>query len=272
MRKRPSTFQSSRAIAHVTTCATVALALMLSVTPSGAQSLTGVARWADSARVLIESSLVKADAPALEQALAILDRVLTVTPDEPMLLHYKGYALFRQGGFLMGANRMKEAKEVLETADAVLEQSARSLPWPETYALRAATLGQIIGADGGNPITAMRNGMLSGSLMDKAVELGPDNPRVWVLKGSGEFHTPKMFGGGAENAEKSLQRARTLLAEDKPAPPRPAWGAMDLHLWLGQVYAQLGRKEEARAEYQAVLAIAPGHPWVRNVLLPQLDR
>ena len=138
--------------------------------------------------------------------------------------------------------------------------------------MRAATLGQIIGADGGNPMTAMRNGMLSGSLMDRAVELGPDNPRVWVLKGSGEFHTPRMFGGGAENAEKSLQKARALLANDKPAPPRPSWGELDLHLWLGQVYAQLGRKEEARAEYQAVLAIAPGHPWVRNVLLPQLER
>lgn len=268
MSKQSSSFRS--------TCAalvpTLALALSLSTARAGAQPLTGVARWADSARVLIEASNLKADQPALEQALAILDRVLTITPDEPMLLHYKGYALFRQGGFLMGANRMKEAKEVFEAADATLEQSAKSLPWPETYALRAATLGQIIGADGGNPITAMRNGMLSGSLMEKAVALGPDNPRVWVLKGSGEFHTPRMFGGGAENAEKSLQKARALLANDKPASPRPSWGELDLHLWLGQVYAELGRKEEARTEYQAVLAMAPGYPWVRNVLLPQLDK
>jgi tetratricopeptide (TPR) repeat protein len=253
-------------------CAGLALALSIPNPYASAQPLTGVAKWADSARVLIEVATAKADAAALEQAVAVLDRVLTVTPDEPMLLHYKGYALFRQGGLLMGANRMKEAKEVLEAADAALEQSAKSLPWAETYALRAATLGQMIGADGNNPLTAMRNGMKSGSLMDRAVALGPDNPRVWVLKGSGEFHTPKMFGGGAENAERSLLKARALIGSDRPQPPRPAWGAMDLHLWLGQVYSQLGRKEEARAEYEAVLAIAPGYPWVKHVLLPQLDK
>lgn len=253
-------------------CAAVALALTTSTSHAGAQQLTGVAKWADSVRVLIESAIVKWNPPALEQAIAVIDRVLTVTPDEPMLLHYKGYALFRQGGILLGANRMKEAKEVLEAADAALEQSAKTLPWPETYALRAATLGQIIGADNGNSMTAMRNGMLSGSLMQKAVELGPNNPRVWVLKGSSEFHTPKMYGGGAENAERSLEKARALLSADRPAPPRPAWGVIDLHLWLGQVYAALGRKGEARTEYQAVLAIAPDHPWVKHVLLPQLEK
>lgn len=256
----------------LTSYAAVVVALTISLSRAGAQPLTGVAKWADSARVLIESVNLGGDPQTLEQAVAILDRVLTVTPDEPMLLHYKGYALFRQGGILMGGNRMKEAMDVLEAADVALERSAKSLPWPETYALRAATLGQIIGADGNNPATAMRNGMLSGSLMEKAVELGPDNPRVWVLKGSGEFHTPKMFGGGADNAEKSLQRARALLAGDRPEPPRPAWGALDVHLWLGQVYAALGRKDEARSEYQAVLAIAPNHPWVKHVLLPQLDK
>ena len=143
----------------LSSCATVAFALTIALSHVGAQPLNGVAKWADSARVLIEFANARADQSALEQALAVLDRVLTVTPDEPMLLHYKGYALYRQGGMLMGASRMKEAKEILEAADAALEQSAKSLPWPETYALRAATLGQIIGADGNNPMTAMRNGM-----------------------------------------------------------------------------------------------------------------
>jgi tetratricopeptide (TPR) repeat protein len=234
--------------------------------------LTDASRWADSARVAIEAASDKGDDPALEEVVAMLDRVLTVTPDEPMLLHYKGYALYRRGGLLMGQRKNKDAKRVLEEADDILEKSAKALRWPETIALRAAVLGQIIGADGGNPITAMRNGMRSGSLMSDAVEAGRENPRVWILKGIGDLHTPRMFGGGADKSEQSLKRGLALLESDSPAPPLPAWGRVDVHLWLGQAYAEQGKKEQARAEFQKVLQLVPDHAWVVNVLLPELDK
>ncbi|MEP7345041.1 MAG: tetratricopeptide repeat protein [Gemmatimonadaceae bacterium] len=247
------------------------LAFVLWPTIASAQ-LTGEAKWADSARILIESANNRGDEAALDGIVALLDRVLSVTPDAPMLLHYKGYAMYRRGGLLMGANKMKEAREVLEAADETLEASAKKLPWPETTALRAAVLGQIIGADGGNPVTAMRNGMKSGSLMSAALDAGKDNPRVWILKGSSDLFTPSMFGGGAEKAEASLKRALDLLQQDGPQPPKPAWGRTDVHLWLGQTYAALGRKEDARAEYAAVLELVPNHGWVKNQLLPALDK
>ena len=247
------------------------LAAAIPVSVSTAQ-LSGTAKWADSARVLIETANDRGDDAALENVVAILDRVLSITPDDPMLLHYKGYAMYRRAGLLMGQRKNKEAKDVLAEADRVLETSAKKLDWPETVALRAAVLGQMIGADGGNPITAMRNGMRSGSLMSNAVEAGKDNPRVWILKGSGDLFTPKMFGGGADKAEQSLKKALVLLENDRPEPPRPAWGHVDVHVWLGQAYAVQGRKDEARAEYQKVLELVPNHGWVSYILLPALDK
>jgi tetratricopeptide (TPR) repeat protein len=239
---------------------------------AAAAQLMGAAKWADSARLMIERASINGDGALLDQAIATLDRVLTVTPGEPMLLHYRGYALYRKGGLLMGARQLAEAKQALEAADEALTESAAKLAWPETYALRAAVLGQIIAADNNNPVTAMRNGMKSGDLMDRAVALGPDNPRVWILKGTGDMFKPKMFGGGMDKAEQSLKKALTLLETDHPAPPRPAWGQLDAHLWLGQVYADMKRKDEARAEYNKVLEIAPNHGWVKYQLLPALDK
>jgi hypothetical protein len=69
-----------------------------------------------------------------------------------------------------------------------------------------------------------------------------------------------------------LKRGLALLENDQPAPPLPAWGRLDAHLWLGQAYAAQGKRDDARAEYEQVLRLVPDHPWVVNVLLPALDK
>lgn len=251
--------------------ATMVLATTVLATAAQGQ-LTGTAKWADSVRGLVEEAYRTSDAAAMREAHALIDRVLAVVPNDPMLLHYKGYVLYRSAAPLLGSGRRAEAKSLLEQADAALEASSESLAWPESHALRSAILGQLIGVSGNSPVVAMRNGMKAGTLMDKALELGPENPRVWILKGSGELYKPSIFGGGTEAAERSLAKAITLLASDRPASPRPAWGAIDAHLWMGQVHAEAKRVAAARASYERVLALAPDFAWVKHTLLPALDK
>ena len=92
---------------------------------------------------------------------------------------------------------------------------------------------------------------------------------------------PALLGPGSWNSSlpawmpevvASAKQAVALLAQDKPDGVRPAWGAVDAYLWLGQAHAKGGRKEEARAAYQQVLTLAPDHGWVKYQLLPALDR
>jgi tetratricopeptide (TPR) repeat protein len=234
--------------------------------------LAGTARWADSLSRSVERAYRAGDERALKEAAALADRVLAIAPGDPLVLHYKGYALYRVGTVLLGRRANEEAEATLKAADEALEASAEKLPWPETWALRSAVQGQIIAASGGGAMISMRYGMKSGAMMEKALALGGNNPRVWVLKGSGEIFKPELFGGGLDAAAASLERAQNLMAQDRPEAPRPAWGALDLHLWQGQVAAARGRPDEARAHYQQVLAIAPGFPWVTRELLPALDR
>lgn len=246
------------------------LALGVFSTQLAAQSSAAI-KWADSANKLIEAGMATGQPAGLDQAIALIDRVLTVTPNESVLLHYRGYALYRKANTMMGDEKKKaEAKALLEEADDALESSIKTLAWPESYALRSSITGQMIGL--GNPMSGMILGPRSESQMDKAVELGPKNPRVWMLKGVGTLYKPGMFGGGADKAEKELLKAIELFADDRPVAPAPKWGHAEAYAWLGQAYAQQNKIAEARTAYQKVLQLDPGNGWVLHVLLPALDK
>ena len=229
------------------------------------------ARWADSINKLIDAGLGTGQSGALDQALALIERVLTIVPNDGLMLHYKGYALYRKTNPIMEDELKKaEAKALLEEADNALENSAKTLAWPETYALRASVTGQMIAV--GNPISGMWLGPRADGHMEKALQLGPNNPRVWMLKGVGTMFKPKMFGGGADKAEKELLNAIELFANDKPVAPAPAWGHAEAYAWLGQCYVAQNKFADARTAYQKALQLDPGNGWVTHVLLPALEK
>jgi hypothetical protein len=107
-----------------------------------AQTLTGRDKWADSARVEIDAAMPAGDIARIRQAGAMLERALTVFPDDPLLLHYLGYARYREANLLQGEKLdEKEYRPLLEAADSLFERSATKLELPETYALRSSVLG-----------------------------------------------------------------------------------------------------------------------------------
>jgi tetratricopeptide (TPR) repeat protein len=228
-------------------------------------------KWADSANKLIAAGSATGQPGGLDQAIALIDRVLTVTPNDAVMQHYKGYALYRKTNTLMAdASKKDEAKALLDEADDLFERSAKALAWAETHALRASVTGQMIAV--GNPMSGMWLGPRADGHMEKALEIGPNNPRVWMLKGVGTMFKPKMFGGGADKAEKELLKAIELFANDRPAAPAPAWGHAEAYAWLGQCYAAQDKISEARGAYQKALALEPGFGWVTYVLLPELEK
>lgn len=249
---------------------TFTITLAATFHPAGAQQLDQRDRWADSARREIETAVVRGDAERLGAARTLLERALVAFPGDPLLLHYTGYALYREATLLQDPRERARARSLLEQADSALEQSA-AMPMPETHALRSAVLGQLIGVSRSR-LAAMRLGPHAAAQMDRALELGPENPRVWLLRGTSAIFTPKLWGGGTERAEQYLRKALALYAADHPAPPMPAWGHADAYAWLGQVYQRQGKRDAARAVYGKALEIQPENQWVRHRLLPGLDQ
>ncbi|WP_346856409.1 hypothetical protein [uncultured Draconibacterium sp.] len=78
-------------------------------------------------------------------------------------------------------------------------------------------------------ITDMSKGakysMKASSAIAEAEKLNAENPRVYYLRGSNTFHTPKFFGGGAEKAKPDLEKAAKMFEYVKQTDPlMPTWG------------------------------------------------
>ena len=229
--------------------------------------LTGAGKWADSAAREIDAATDAGDVTRLRSAKTLLDRALVAFPDDALLLHYKGYELHREASLQEGLGHRADVEPLLDEARTVLEKSLAIKPMPETYALLSSVLGRSIGF---HPLKAMFLGPESGSQMTSAIALGPNNPRVWLLRGIGAMFTPAQFGGGLSEAEKHLKKAAELFGSDHPVPPAPSWGKAETYAWLGQIYQKQNRPADATAAYNNALAIDPQFNWVRNVLLPSV--
>jgi tetratricopeptide (TPR) repeat protein len=61
--------------------------------------------------------------------------------------------------------------------------------------------------------------------LDKALELNPDNPRVYYLRATMTFHMPEAYGGGAAKALPLFQLAEEKFGIFKPKTTiSPNWG------------------------------------------------
>lgn len=250
----------------------VALSLVAMVPSLGqSQQFTGTAKWADSASREIDAANAAGDLNRLATAAAMLDRVLTVTPNDPLLLYYRSLALWRSATLYTGQKKNDEAKRALDEADLLLEQATAKAPMADALALRSSAIGMMIGLSG-NPLSGMTLGPKSSGMLDRAKELEPKNPRVWLISGMSAMFTPKMFGGGTDKAEEDLRKAVTLFETDRPVAPAPAWGRPDAYIWLGQALQKEDKPAEAKAAYQKALELQPGNKWVAQVLIPSLDK
>src|ERR1700694_2035494 len=183
----------------------VASALAFSIS-AGAQTpaLTGAAKLADSAAREINKATIEGDIDRLHAARTLLDHALASYPNDAVLLHYKGYEAFREGGLLYARNRQSEIPPLLKEASTALEKSDSIKPMPETHALRASALGSLIGAD---QSLAPTLGPEIQQEMSAAISMGPTNPRVWLLRGISTMYTPPEYGGGLSEAETQLSKA-----------------------------------------------------------------
>jgi tetratricopeptide (TPR) repeat protein len=254
-------------IARGVTIATVAVCLAAAEARGQAED---PAALADRVQALAIEGSGAAEPEALREAAALAERALALHPGDALLHHYRGYALYR----LAGRHACDEAQDagcvnrLLEQAEESVEASLELGPRAETYALLGSVYGLMIGE---NPALGAALGDRIDDLQAQALSLDAENPRVWLLKGIGDFFTPEAYGGGIAPARSALERAAAAFQTDAPLPPEPRWGRADVHIWLGQVHQAAGETDRAREEYEKALAIDSGNAWVRDRLLPSLD-
>jgi tetratricopeptide (TPR) repeat protein len=235
-----------------------------------AQPLTGSAKLADSARLEIERATTVGDPARLRAVRRMLDQAIAAAPDDPLLLHYHGYAAYRLANLADPSSPAADRIGLLAGAGDLLRRSAALRPLPESYMLLAVVRSRQAAID------SSRRAELEADAQDATqaalLGTGAENPRVLLLSAISALYTPASLGGGPEAAELLLNHAVRLYESDHPTPPLPAWGKAEAYAWLGQVYERTGRRRRALAAYNRALRLEPRFAWVRYGLLPALKK
>ncbi len=174
-------------------------------------------------------------------------RVAMAYPERWLILHYQGFAHLSSRPIRAMADGSDATRDLPARADDSRASRSRRVRCPRRTCLLSSIDGQLIAKD---PSRAMELGMASQASTSAALDCGPNNPRVWLLRGQGAIFTPPEYGGGLDAAEEQLKRAIELFAKDAPKPGEPSWGKAEAYLWLGQVYEKTGRQGEGRGDVQ----------------------
>ncbi|MEM1041970.1 MAG: tetratricopeptide repeat protein [Bacteroidota bacterium] len=223
------------------------------------------------AKQVLQQGLDAGSEESILRARAAFERA-TGTDDDRLaaLAHY--YVALTNIRAQVLLDRETEKERMVELVDNAIEHLEASIErdpaLPESHALLSSTYGQKLGL---KPMLTMFLGPKVSRTMDKAKQLGPDNPRVVFTEAQSLYFTPKMWGGSRERALEGFERAAALYeAETDRDPLLPGWGHDEAYAWQGIALDSFDRTDEARAAFERALEINPNYGWVRYDLLPGL--
>ena len=214
-------------------------------------------------------------------ARSTFERALTDTVLSTWGHYYVGLADYRIANVLLAQDKKREAdaSERLKKAVEHLQIAKRAVDdreeTNETAAEVCALLSNVYGRQISlSPIKGIYLGPKAKSVLGKAEQLAPGNPRVVLSSAISYLMTPRLVGGNKTKAMAGFRRAAKLFARETPADPiHPVWGHSDTYIWMGIAYME--RKESGSRPggfRKKALEIDPDNRWVREKLSKDLTR
>jgi tetratricopeptide (TPR) repeat protein len=208
---------------------------------------------------------------AMLSARAQIERLLKIDSTSFLCHYYIAYANYRLASFY---HAQQDNDKVDKVADDAIDHLQKALDlnseFADGYAMLSSMYGEKIAV---SPIKSVYYGPKAGAAMNKALEIEPNNPRAYLMDGISKYYTPKLFGGGIENAREALQEAVKFFKTYKSKSEfYPGWGERETYAWLGIIAKENDDFEQARKYYEQALAIDSNYGWVIYSLLPQLEK
>jgi tetratricopeptide (TPR) repeat protein len=147
-------------------------------------------------------------------------RLREKNPDNWLTSYYHAFCL------LQYALRTPQIEEVDQYCDRALESLDAIDPGQantaEVLCLRAMEQSVRIRVD--VMLRGLEYSMNSETFLEKALQLDPDNPRAFLLRGQNTFNRPEMFGGGKNAAKPFFEKSVAYFQQEKKNLPEPSWG------------------------------------------------
>jgi hypothetical protein len=116
-----------------------------------------------------------------------------------------------------------------------------------------------------------------GPVLKQAQAEEPDNPRLYWVLGPNRWYAPADRGGGQWRAIELYQKGLQLAREGKGRssdPLDPSWGEPELlmNLAWSNLHLTTPDPQAARAYAQSALRLVPEWHYVKDILMPQIER
>lgn len=142
--------------------------------------------------------------------------------------------------------RQMDKRAAQQTIDSAIDNIQRSIDlnagFADAHALLAELYGRKIGY--GGVFTAIRMGPKAQAETERAMELDPKDPRIYIVIGRRQLYSPRMFGGDVEKAIESFRKATTV-------DPHCDEG----FVWLAIANTKKGDSRAARAAVEEALRL-----------------
>lgn len=172
-------------------------------------------------------------------------------------------------GYLIGRNEKDLARTQIDIFNGEIEQLAKFPEYrAETEAFRVAMFGFRMGL---NPARAMTLGPKALKQLEAAMAVGKNSAVVWIEKANSEAHMPSFAGGSKKKAAASFREALKLFEAGGSVAPCN-WRYLNTMVLLGQLLEETGDNNGARDAYRRALKRAPDFQWVRDELLPEVEK
>ncbi len=218
----------------------------------------------------LKTALIHWDEGELIAVKAHFERGLNFKKMEWLFRYYIAYSDNQLVHYYQSVSDKKTAIKYLTDGIKQLNEVIKlNKEFADGYGLLSSMYGEKMGIQ---PWTGIVYGSRSATMIRKAIQLEPENPRLYMIQGTSAMFTPEKFGGSKERAKELYLKAAELFKTDNPDPIMPDWGKSEIYAWLGQLELKTGNLEGAKAYYLQALKIDPKNSWVKNQLLPQLSQ
>lgn len=161
------------------------------------------------------------DVKAFQDANNAFERIGNANQSEWLPYYYQSFC-----HVMIGLQQLENTKkdEYFDRAQLLVDKADSINPDnSEIYVLKSFINSMKISVDPMN--RGQKLGMQSAMLTAKALEIDKENPRAYLLKGSGLMYTPAQYGGGKDKAIPVLETAVEKFKSFKPASTiMPRWG------------------------------------------------
>ena len=204
--------------------------LFTSITPVWAQSEQYKQAMTD-ALATMKGQSEKTPLPDMLATANQFERIAGAEPKE-WLPRYYASLLYVYLGFM--GKEAADKDKYLDQADKYLKEAQALSPQNDELAVLKAYIAQsrmVV-----DPMNRWQTyGQPFQDAIAEAKSLNANNPRPYVLEGSGLFYTPEQFGGGAKAACPILNKAVEKFTTFKPISDlHPTWGKSNIEPMLAQ--------------------------------------